>query len=68
MKKMPKELLARVERFLTRVTLHSKPLPELEPAFEPQARPAVGLFARLSPEQKKRALAYKGDVTLHNCY
>lgn len=66
---MPKQLLARVERFLSqRVKLQGKPLPEPEPAYAPDPRPAVGLFARLTPEQRKRALAYKGDVTLHNCY
>lgn len=64
---MTKELLARAQRFLSRVTFESK-LPEPEPAFEPKPRPAVGLFARLTPEQRKRALAYKGDVTLHDCF
>lgn len=61
-------LLAKLEHFLGhRVTLHSKPLPDPEPVFAPQPRPSVGLFAKLTPEQKSRALKYNGEVALHDC-
>jgi hypothetical protein len=35
-------------------------LPEPEPAYA-KPRPAVGFFAALTPEQKKRALTYRGE-------
>jgi hypothetical protein len=40
-----------------------KPLPEPEPVYS-AARPVTGFFAGLTPEQKKRTLAYTGDDTL----
>ena len=42
------------------VTLQDKPLAEPEPAFG-KGRPLTGFFANLTPEQKARALAYKGE-------
>jgi len=40
------------------VKLQDKPLAVPEPVYG-QGRPMTGFFARLSPEQKARALAYR---------
>jgi hypothetical protein len=50
----------RVQRSGVRVTLKDKPLPEPE-AVNAKAHPMTGFFAGLSEDQKKAALAYKGD-------
>jgi hypothetical protein len=42
------------------VRFEDKPLPEPEP-FNALARPMRGFFAGLTEEQKRRALAYRGD-------
>lgn len=44
----------------TRVRLKDKPLPEPDP-MNAKARPMRGFFAGLTAEQKKRALAYRGE-------
>jgi len=44
----------------TNIRLIDKPLPEPEPV-NAQPRPMNGFFAGLSAEQKKQALAYRGD-------
>jgi hypothetical protein len=44
----------------TNVRPADKPLPEPEPA-NAKARPMTGLFAGLTPEQKKQALGYRGE-------
>jgi hypothetical protein len=41
------------------VTVQSKPLPEPEPVFC-ERRPATGLFAALTLEQRARVLRYHG--------
>lgn len=46
----------------TNVRLEAKPLPEPEPV-NAQARPMTGFFAGLTPEQKKKALEYRGEET-----
>lgn len=42
------------------VRLEAKPLPEPEPV-NAKARPMTGFFAGLTEEQKKKALAYRGE-------
>lgn len=42
-----------------RVTLQGKPLAEPEPVYG-RPRPVVGLFAQMTPEEQKAALAYRG--------
>ncbi|MET4788264.1 hypothetical protein ABIF64_000442 [Bradyrhizobium japonicum] len=44
----------------TTVRLVDKPLPEPEPV-NANARPMTGFFAGLTPEQKKKALEYRGE-------
>lgn len=48
----------------TGVTLHDKPLPEPEPAYADEPREPVGLFARLTVEQREYVLNYKGSDLL----
>ncbi len=43
-----------------RTLFEDKPLPEPEPV-NAKARPMTGFFAGLTAEQKKQALAYRGD-------
>jgi hypothetical protein len=45
-----------------RAPFQDKPLPEPEPV-NAKARPMAGLFASLTDDQKKQALAYRGDET-----
>jgi hypothetical protein len=47
--------------FVSGVTLTDKPLAAPEPDYEAAPRPAVGLFALLSSEQRAKVLAYTGD-------
>jgi hypothetical protein len=52
--------LKKVSAVFSRVVFTPKALPEPEPVFG-KPRPAVGFFVNLTPEQKKRVLAYRGD-------
>jgi hypothetical protein len=52
-------LLARLTNWWPEVTLQDKPLAEPELLRTP--RSMNGFFAGLTPEQKKRALAYRGE-------
>jgi hypothetical protein len=56
---MAAAMLAMAKRFLG-ITLTDKPLPEPEPVFG-KSRPMTGFFASLTDEQKRAALAYRGD-------
>ena len=53
--------LARAARRARQWASTFKPLPEPEPVYAPQPRPMTGLFASLSSEQQRKALAYKGE-------
>jgi hypothetical protein len=54
------QLVARFTGMFSTVTLQAKPLAEPEPVYG-QPRPFTGFFSTLTPEQKARALAYRGD-------
>jgi hypothetical protein len=45
--------------WFNRVTLHDKQRPEPE-LVHAERRPATGLFASLTPDQRRRALSYNG--------
>jgi hypothetical protein len=56
------QLAKSLSQFLSRTWGMGPKLPE--PAFDPSApRDMTGFFANLSPEQKARALEYRGDET-----
>ncbi|MBX5153222.1 hypothetical protein HJC04_11340 [Rhizobium sp. NLR8a] len=50
----------KVSAAFSRVLFTPKALPEPEPTYG-KPRPATGFFANLTEDQKKRALAYRGD-------
>lgn len=50
----------RLTQALSRVVFTPKALPEPEPVYG-KPRPTTGFFANLTPEQKKRVLAYRGE-------
>ena len=55
------KLLARMwEHLHHRVLLADKPLSDPEPVYG-EGRAMTGLFAHLTPEQKRRALAHRGE-------
>jgi hypothetical protein len=52
-------LLARLSNLWPAVTLRDKPLAGPEPVYAP--RPMKGFFAGLTADQKREALAYRGE-------
>lgn len=52
-------IAAKIGHLINRIRLVEKPLPEPEP-INAIPRPMTGFFANLSPEQKQKALAYRG--------
>lgn len=54
-----KTAVAAAVGWFNRVRLHDKQPPEPQPVCA-ERRPATGLFASLTPDQRRRALSYDG--------